>query len=967
MLTSASAMLTSASAMLTSASAMVPTSTSAFGGQAVDKTETELREDIDFARGLAADWQFIDLAESVLEGLASSKLDRDLRQELELARCEVYGAGARYSADPNLREQLFVQALDSYRNYIDNNERSPVIADAKRSYVDLGAAYIASMEMALEDAVGEEATRIRETLADRLEELLQYAGEQVAELNAVTGLTERERQELAKLMLYRAQMALTYGRLGDDYSSYLDSAATFVEDLTFAFGSTSGWGLSAYLVLGDVYKAQGAPADAADMYVFVVDTTIPFDRSAWSAWIAEAQPSQARLDGLWYFVELGTPKLIEAQLAAGDAEGALTSALHFQNTWRREGFNLSPQGYLAMLSVARTLLDVGGFLGGDREELAWFESYEAAKDAGNNDRRIRPSADLALELAGLVNEQNVGNTLQIRAQRLIADAIGRPGVEVDLTVLFEAAKGYYNSQDYDRAIGAFRSVMAAAKDETARRLHYPKVLWYIGRSFQRLDRQLEAAMAFREGIERWSGDAEYDAQNANGYYSAMQLVRRTIKDDQEIERRFREAESYKASLGDNTDIVYTQAMRAFDEKDFDFARETFQQVESQATNYEKSLVKAARCFYETGKLDQALAELDAYLQNFVADPRNRLGPTETARQAARDEATAEAVYFQGQIAWDQGRHADVVKLYGDFADRFPGQSDLAAATLYYCIQSSLELDDLAGAKRFEQRLVKEFPTAQWTGNGATRLFNHVADARDRALQAGDVEVAKQMLREMASYLEISNSLATTPSFRSLLQEARLWRDLGEWSKAEVIFAGLARDYANSSDAQEAGTIESSVIPDLALCLIEQRRSAEALELLVPLVPDPEDKEAKVPAQATIETFCRAVAGWVEGDPSNPTIVPGVGDAAQLDRAGQWWRKISNRYTKWLDCDWYQTEFNRAWNYYQYSKLDSEKLEVAKQIVRVIKTETGSSFALVEDNCDDDPRVRDLFRWLDQQL
>lgn len=952
---------------LGAAAVLAPASAAAAPAPRADKTETELREDIAFARGLAAELQFIDLAEDVLDDLATADLDRQLRSELALARCEVYGAGARYSTDPDRREELYVQALDAYRAFIDNNERSPVIDEAKRAYIDLGAAFIGTMEMALEDAVGEEASRLRELLADRLEELLGYAGEQVVNLRSYEGLSERDRQELAKLMLYRAQMALSYGRLGDEYRSYLDSAMSFVEEITYEFGDSSGWGLSAYLVLGDVFLAQGAPIDAADMYYFVIDTTITFDKEAWDKWIADAKPSQARLDGLWYFVEFGTPKLIEAQLAAGDPDAALASALHLHNSWRREGFQLSPRGYLALLSVARTLLDAGGFLGGQREALEWYESYEAARAAGHNDRRIRSSADLALELAGLVNEDNQGNTLQIRAQQLIADTIGRPGVEVGLDVLFEAAKGYYNAQEWSEAIDAFRRVMAAAGDDVQRRLHYPRALWHLGRSLQRQDRQLEAAMAYREGVSRWSGDAEYDAQNANGFYSAMQQVRRSIKDDEQIERLFREAESFKASLGDSTDIIYTQARRAFDAEDYEFARETFLQVAPEATNYEKALVKAARCLYQLGELAEARAELDAYVDEFVEDPRNRLGPTEATRQAARREAVAEAVYFQGQIAWDQQNYAEVVELYDEFTDEHPSQPDLAAATLYYCVLASLELGDLAAAKRFEKRLVADFPSAQWTGNGATRLFNHVTDLRDQAQLVGDTERARSMLREMAEYAEISNSLATQPDFRALLMEARLWRDLGEWAKAEAIFARLLREYGDSSDAPIAGTIETSVKPDLALCLLEQRRVAEAYEVVAPLIPDPDDKEAPSPAQATVETYCRAVAGWLEGDPTAPTIVPGVGEADDFLRASQWWRKISNRYTTWLDCEWYEAEFNRAWTSYQFSKIDSEKLAVAEQIVKVMRDETGATFALVEENCDGDPRVRDLFRWLDSQI
>lgn len=928
-----------------------------------EKTETELREDIAFARGLAADWQFIDLAETVLDDLSAANIDRALRPELQLAYCEVYAAGARYTGDPELRKKLFQDALESYTAFIDNygsdNKVADVVSDAKRSYVDLTAAYVSSIELELEDAVGEEADALRSEVEDRVMAFFGMAGEEINSLQ-LGEPSERERQELAKMMLYRAQMGLIAGRIADP--TYLTSAEGWAEDVTAEFGDTSGWGLSAYLVLGQVYLAQGAPVDAADIFYFVVDTTITFDKTAWDAWIDDSNPPQARLDGLWYFLELGIPKLIEAQLAAGDSDGALASALHLHNNWVEYGFDLTPRGHLALLEVARTMLDIGGFLGGQREALQWYETYEAASDE-HRAIRIRSAADLALELAGVVNDDNKGNTLQIRAQQLIADAIGRPGVEVGLDVLFEAAKGYYNGGDWEQAIASMRQVLAAAKDEAERRLHYPKVYWHIGRSYQRMERQLEAAMAFREGVDRWSGDAEYDGQNANGFYSAMQRVRRTIKDDDEIERLFREAESFKASIGDSTDIVYTQARRDFDAGDYANARERFREVAPEATNFEKAIVKAARCLYAEGDPDAALAEFDAYLNDFVNDPKNRIGATEAARQAARNEATAEAVYFKGQIANDAQDYRGVIDQYGDFADRFGGQADLAAATLYYCVQAGIELGDLDTAKRFEQRLLDEYPSAQWTGNGATRLFNYVAEMRDRATQAGDEVEAQRMLREMATYAEISNSLSANPSFTSLLQEARFWRDLGDWAKAEEDYARITREFSESNPTDVA----KRVTPDLALAILEQGRLAEALDLVTPLVPDPDADDAKGTSLATVKTYCRAVAGWLEGDPTSPTIVPGVGQADDYDRAGRWWRKISNTHTKWLDCAWYESELSRAWTYYQFGTLDSGKTAVAEQIIKVIRTETGSSFNLVQENCDDDPRVRDLFRWLNSQL
>ena len=67
---------------------------------------------------------------------------------------------------------------------------------------------------------------------------------------------------------------------------------------------------------------------------------------------------------------------------------------------------LSPPGYLSLLSVARTLLDVGGYAGGSLSagRLRWFETSEDMENAGVSRRDRRSALDLALSVAQTVNE-----------------------------------------------------------------------------------------------------------------------------------------------------------------------------------------------------------------------------------------------------------------------------------------------------------------------------------------------------------------------------------------------------------------------------------------------------------------------------------------------------------------------------------------------------------------------------------
>jgi hypothetical protein len=924
------------------------------------------RDEIDFARGLATDWQFVDIAEQVLARVEGEATDADLRAEVALARCEVYGAGARWALDAAQRESLFLRALDGYQAFIDNNGRSPLVDRAAAAYVDLGAAYIGAMEATLAEAVGEDAERIRSGLQEQVENLLRYSGSQVNRLAGYSNAIEK--QEYGRQLLYRAQIALAAYRLVEQSELFFLQIQEAVETIAYEFGDLSGYGLSAYNVLGEAFLEKGEAYDAASMFEFVVEQTIPTDVDSWSAWIDETKPSRERLDGLWYFVEMASDKWLDALAASGDRTGAVRAALHYQNTWRREGFSLSPRGHLSLLAAARVLLDANGFLGGSNDSYEFFDTFEAAREAGVQARRIKPTAEVALELASVVNDENRGNNLQVRAQRLIADAIGRPGVEVGVETLFEAAKGYYNAKDYPTAISAMRGVLSSIDNEADARLYAPRILFHIGRSFGFQDRDLEAAMAYREALVEWQGDPEYDEQNASGFYNSMRRLRRDLSGDARIEELYRESEVLMTSLGaDPGTITYRQGTRDFDAGDFASARTSFQAVDRSAPIYEKALVKAARCTYELGELEAAMAAFDAYLEDYVSDPTNRLGATDQGARTVRDEAMAEASFYKGQIYWDQSDFNQVIALYRTFPERFDSQPDLVAAALYYCVAASLEDEDVAGATAFHDALLADHATSDFTGNGATLIFNTVKDRYEVAQQSGDDATAARMLAEMANYAEVSNSLRDVPDFNALLTEARLWRDLANWDKAAEDFGRLVNLFGDSADSRELRLIERSAIPDLADALLHLERVQDAFDLVAPLVPDPDVEGAGGPTEQTVEVYCRAVAGWVTGDPRNPTVVPGVGGAENYAKAGPWWRKLSNSHEKWLDCDWYRTEFSRAWTYFQWGKEDSAQSDVAREIVQVIRAETGAGFDYVQENCGGDNELRDKFRWLSSQL
>jgi outer membrane protein assembly factor BamD (BamD/ComL family) len=922
--------------------------------------EDDVQEDIEFARGLARDWQFVDLAQRVLDDVSNRDLGGDERRELDLVRCEVVAEAARYEPDPARREALYTEALDAYEAFLASN---PDATEAASDYISLGRSYAFVQGLALENAVGAERERITEALAKRLESIQERAGDLVLELDSRRSeLSVSELTQMWNVQLARCEMLVSLTETTGE-SGWLSTAEPILEELPYETGLDSRPGLQAFTLLGDIYALRGDHSDAGDLFDYVIDTTIPVDRETWEA-KKEELPLINQL-ACWYFVELVTPRLLEARNKAGQQQAVAGAALHLINTLNREGFSPSSQGYLAMIEASRALLGLGGYVGGSLAagELSWYPTLEELQDAGVRRNQQRSVVDLALSLGNRVNRENEGNSLQVRAQELMAEVIDTPGVEVSSEMLFEAAQGAYNGRNFEEAITGLRRTIAALSDDAERQLMMPKLLYHLGRSMSYLGRDTEAAMAFAEATSVWAGDEEYDSLNAQAYLSVAQRLQRANQDDSRFEVLLGEAEAMYQALsedGDTGSIDYRQGLKLMEREQWAEARAKFQNVGADAAKYEQAMVKAAVCAKELGDTSTAKRELKAYTENFVTRPENQLGSRDGARKAVRQSAEAEAYFTLADIAREAGDWSSAIAIYRTLPDEFPTQKSLSTVSLYYCVNGSAEIGRLDDADAFLERMIEEYPQDKYTGQAAGQLYNAYAERFTNAAEGSEERL--DYGRRAANALSLSNRLADDPGFTRLSNEAKLWLDAQEWETAEEILRDLIAKY--EGDVDRARNLEKQIKPWLGEVLIGQRRMEEAYLILDPLVPLFDDKETELkPAQETVVLFCKSVAGWVEGDPSNPTVVPGRGGDEAFEKAGPWWRKLSGTEDNY-SCPWYEFEFQRAFTYWQWSQVNTSKADYAQSLVRTMRTDT-ESFALIETACGDD-RLRRLYQWLSSQ-
>lgn len=953
---------------------------------AQQKSEAEAKAEIDFARGLAAEYSFVDLAEDVLRELEREGVSMSMSERLGLVRCEVYSIGAKNASEPEERHRLFDEALAAYEDFIAANPASPHTPKAEAAYVDTSAAYARSLRLSLEEAVGEEATALGERLRTVLEEAVALTADLIESLKTIPAdeRSSEETRELYDLMLNRGQMLAEIGRAqvlaGQDGTFMFNTAIAVLESLVFEALEGTPYALRAYVAMGDVYAYQQKWPEAATFYQAVIDQAIPVEREVWESLVDEQELTEGQKVLRFLFLEVATRGALAAFFNAGELENAARYALHFYNTQRREGFNLSVRGYLSLLQVARTILDVGGYIGGNLVdgEAVWYATEEEM-DENHPSRYQTTSVDFALRLAQRVNQENKGNTLQIRAQSLISDVIDRPDVVVSPEILFEAAEGEYNERNYFDALRGYRRVLRSidGEDQLTRMEYGAKVMAQIGNCFRRLDRHLEAAMAFREGCTQWQ-DPALNARNAQAFYGALQIVKRSANQSTEyLDELSREAENLVVSMeGIGEDSVHwNRGEKARGNKEFEEAIGYYEKIEPSSDHYEKAKVAIGRCYFRMGQTEKALEVFNEYLEEYVVDPKNAI--SSPSAQARRKEATVLAEFFRGLMshirAEESGDDADyrkVIEYLSDFHVDYADQTSLAPWCMELVVESHLALGQREEARATLEQMNELFPESGRTASTAITFYKTLKTAQE---EATDPEVKRRLLREMAEHLDRANSLSASPSYSNLRAESRHWFDLGEWAKAAEVSREIVERWGQDEEQQD--NLRQYVLPDLGHALLRQQKVADAKAVLQDLALDEENLAQK----QTVLDWCRSVVGWVEGSGSDIREVVGAGGTdEELGAVTQKLNAVEGSTETWT-CEWYRYKFMAIYAYYAWGQQDSRKIDTARNVLQSVVSLTGDDFGYVEEACSSEDIDRELrerfgdgvlqerYRWLHQRL
>lgn len=943
------------------------------------ESDAQVRADIAFARGLAADWGFTDLSEEVL-ATVEANAPKKMATELGLVKCQIFHAGAKSERrDALRRHELYQKALESYEAFIDEFPYDDLSAQAETEFVEVTSEFGRSLAREMEEATGEEAIALREELQQRLTAAVVRTGDLAEGLRAIEEPTEAEKAQLYKLLLNRGNMLLEIAKTQEDGEfNYTESLSTY-EELAFVAGESSPWGLQAYVGMGNNYLAQGEYVDAADFFMFVCEqamTKDPERREEWLAgeldWQDGQAPSAAELEQRFLFVQLGITGTVEALRKAGDLASACDWGLYFYSIYKGEGLTLheSGLGHQALLAVGQTLLEAGGYVGGllNDGEGKWFPTREEMEAEFTRTREQRSAAEVALGIAEQVNQEMRGNVLQIRAQKLIAEVIELPGMEADPEILFQAAQGEYYSNNSPEAIDGFKRLLAMLEgsDQATRTEFGTRTLYFLGKTYRRDGLHLQAVATYQEALDNWPEDPEFTKACANDMLASAGSLRRIDKQDPFYETLYKEAENWVLTIGgdDTEDIKFRNALSAYEGRDPDFqaVMAMFQDVGPESSSYEKARVYVATCAWKLKDFTLAEKLFDEYLNDYVQDPKNAVASNR--QRARRTEAMAMARLYWGFNAIAVARLGDgndpeqwrkVVTVLDGYEDEFPEQSSYASVAMYRRMMALLTLGEIEQALAVQTKLFEQYPEERSSTVASQAAYKVLLDQREGET---DEAARRELLEKMARLLQIGNKGASQASWSNLRNESSHWLDLEQYAKAELPLRKLIEAFADDEDHGDSVTLY--VTSDLGLALMMQEKTEEAAAILAPLV---ESGSASLEAS---RNYALCLTGWVEFEEGGARIVPGVAeDAESFDKAIEQLVKIVNTTgarEKWTD-PWYQAKFDLSFGYLRYSEIDSAKKESAEgQLSNVLPDLGGESFTEIETES-----MRDKWKWLWKQV
>ncbi|MCB9890311.1 MAG: tetratricopeptide repeat protein [Planctomycetes bacterium] len=894
--------------------------------------DAKIQREVKLLRGLAKDWGFVELAQEHLDALRKSPdtTEGDQKQ-LAQVNAEVLYLGARRIRDLDKRQTVLADALQQFKDYLDqygNSEGATAVMSAYAEACEYYGDFLSDRIELEKDpdkkkALEEEALQVFVAGIKASNDAMQSLEGRVGESNDI-------KIQYYLAWLRKGTLLRTWAKTRrEDREVKADEAIQTLEDLALNSGEETPIGIKALLEMGVALAVKGSTRDGVDMFAGTIDLV--------KQQLGSDNPPPLGTQGLLFqFLEESTNHMTDIYLTEGRPDDVLTAVADYRGSLTK--FNLPPQPRFQdaiFLNEARARIDKGG--------------------AENSTK--------ALEIAKEVANRHPSDFIGLRAREMITGVLDNPGVNVGPEALMQAAKGELQASKFGSAVRAYKRLLRSLESAEDKSKYGLRAYVDIGLSFARQQRYLEAIYALMTGLSTYgplSDDDKSKASAVNYLNSALSGLRRQIDDNDFVDGLKGQVDGIARRYADDKTIAnraIDDARRLIDDGEYDKAIQQLTAVEKSTDQYELSQTMIAFANMMSGDFAKARAKVKQYL-DYTADPLNRLDNSETVKKQYREFAIADANFYLGKMLADEafGRNTgkverkpdpsklkDVVDAFKNYSKEYGKvRSSYAMIATIELIAALIDLEKVGEAEAEYARIRKDFPQERSIGGLAVKLFmarktNIAAIQQEIEAVQGDPtktlelrDATQRMRAEVRKALSFATNyleVEPKPNYQLLRDASELAVLVEDYDQALYFLQKVVEIYGN--DKNYTDNVDKFVRPDIASILMRKGDYQTALKQI--------DEALKVrPKSFELKLLrVRALGGWCEFDESGGLrITPGVGrykEAYEL-MFTDYRNYVRGKYKEW-DLEYYQFRFDCMDLCIKAAQEDTDFIETAKKFYR----------------------------------
>ena len=322
----------------------------------------------------------------------------------------------------------------------------------------------------------------------------------------------------------------------------------------------------------------------------------------------------------------------------------------------------------------------------------------------------------ALQIVTDVASKNENTMVGLEANSLLGSVIDETGGAAQPpSVWWLASEGHYAEERWLDAIETSHRTIGACATDDQRREFVSRAWLRIAECYQRMNRNLEAALACQAGLDaaKRNGDDDGRDELALDCYNAWNRRFTETKDSFDEKQRDRIRDEV-TRLGVSADLAFIVAKEAYTNATaiedpaakkaaFLDAVKGFQGVPESSAYFERGMVYIGRCYADAAQVDKAnvdqalvakaIESWDA-LEKRAADPKKAVG-IDRKKSQQRTIALAEATFYKAQLLQDNERWDDVLATLDGYESTHENQTDFFAPVNYYRLKALSDAADSA--------------------------------------------------------------------------------------------------------------------------------------------------------------------------------------------------------------------------------------------------------------------------------